>query len=144
MAQRREDSSIPVRWAGSEQERAMSTPELVHVRLSRVDDVVVVEIVTQNLQGPAAAQELGAELRRIAAQDWAKKLLLNFHRVQYLSSTVFGVLFRVALEVKNAGRLMKVCNMEPNVRLGADIVHLDTVVEIYETEDAALKSFKAG
>ena len=55
-----------------------STPEFQHLRLSRVKDVVIVEIISKDLQGPAAARELGAELSLVSAQDWAKQLLLNF------------------------------------------------------------------
>ena len=59
-----------------------STSDFQHIRMSRVKDVVVVEIISKDLQGPAAARELGAELSLVSAQEWAKRLLLNFsHQV---------------------------------------------------------------
>jgi anti-anti-sigma factor len=121
----------------------MPAPDLQHLRLSRAGEVVIIEVVTKSLQGPALAQEFGAELREVAAQEWAKRLLVDFRKVHYLSSTGFAVLFKVALEIKEAGGEMKLCGMDQQLRLGADIVHLDTVVEIHENEAAALKSFTA-
>jgi anti-anti-sigma regulatory factor len=72
-----------------------STSDFQHLRLSRVKDIVVVEIVSKDLQGPAAARELGAELSLVSAQDWAKRIVLNCHCINYLSSTGFAVLFQL-------------------------------------------------
>ena len=109
--------------------------------MSRVKDVVVVEIVSKDLQGPAAARELGAELSVISAQDWAKQLLLNFERIHYLSSTGFAVLFRLFNQYKARGGELKLCNLDPAIRLGAEIVGLDKLVEVYDSEALALASF---
>jgi anti-sigma B factor antagonist len=119
-----------------------STPEFQHLKLSRVYDVVVVEIVSKDLQGPAAARELGAELSLVSAQDWAKQLLLNFSRIKYLSSTGFAVLFKLVSQFAATGGRLRICNLDPAVRLGAEIVGLDKVVDIYDSEAAALAAFK--
>jgi anti-anti-sigma factor len=106
-----------------------------------VKDVAVVEILTKDLQGPKLAQELGAELSQVAAQDWSKRMLVDFRRNHYLSSTGFAVVFKLVKEAVEAGRQVKLCNMEPGVRTGAQIIGLDKVVEIYDSEDAALRAF---
>jgi anti-anti-sigma factor len=119
----------------------MPTPNFQHISLSMVKDVAVVEILTKDLQGPKLAQELGAELAQVTAQDWAKRLLLDFRRNHFLSSTGFAVLFKLAKQTVEAGQQVKLCNMEPGVRTGAEIVGLDKVVEIHETRDSALRAF---
>jgi anti-anti-sigma factor len=119
----------------------MANPPFQHISTSMVKDVAVVEILTKNLQGPKLAQELGAELGQVAAQEWSKRLLVDFHRNQYLSSTAFAVLFKLVLQAVQAGRQVKLCNMEPGVRTGAEIVGLDKVVEIHDSRDSALKAF---
>jgi anti-anti-sigma factor len=119
----------------------MSKPEFTHLNLSSVGDVVLVEIVTTNIQGPALAQELGTELSHVIAQDWAKRLLLDFRKVDYLSSTGFAVLFRVVTQAKAKGQQIKLCSMDPAVELGAGIVGLNKLVEIHQTQESALKAF---
>ena len=119
-----------------------STPEFQHLKLSRVNDVVVVEIISKDLQGPAAARELGAELSLVSAQDWANQLLLNFSRIKFLSSTGFAVLFKLVSQFAATGRQLRICNLDPGIRLGAEIVGLDKVVEIHDSEAAALAAFK--
>ncbi len=117
-------------------------PEFNHLKLSRVNDIVVVEVISKDLQGPAAARELGSELSLVSGQDWAKQLLVNFRRISYLSSTGFAVLFKLVTEFTKKGGQLKICNLDPGIRLGAEIVGLDKVVEIHDTEAAALAAFK--
>jgi anti-anti-sigma factor len=119
----------------------MPDADFQHLRLSMVKDVAVVEIHTKEIHGPQPAQELGHELALVAAQDWARRLLINFHRVGFLSSTGFAVIFNLVSRAKAEGREVKLCDMDPGVRLGAEIVGLDKVAEIHDNEGAALRAF---
>ena len=119
----------------------MSEPEFTHIRMSSVGDVVLIELTTKDIQGPKLAQELGAELTQVIAQDWAKRLLLDFHKVAYFSSTGYAVVFRLAADAKKKGIDLKFCSLDPAVELGAEIVGLDKVAEIHETQESALKAF---
>ena len=96
----------------------MPEPEFQYIRVTMVKDVAVVEVLAKDVQGPKAAQDLGAELGLVAAQDWAKRLLVNFSRVGFMSSTGFAILFRLVAQAKAEGRQIKLCSMEPGMRLG--------------------------
>jgi anti-anti-sigma factor len=122
----------------------MANPDFQHLRMSMDKDVAVVEITTKEMHGPQLAKELGSELALVAAQDWARRLLIDFKRVSFLSSTGFAVLFKLVSQAKAEGREVKLCGMEPGVRLGAEIVGLDKLVEIHENEGSALRAFARG
>ena len=119
----------------------MSSPDFQHLRLSMVKDVAVVEIRTRDLQGPMLAQELGTELALVTSQEWARRLLVDFRGVTYLSSTGFAALFKLVTRAKVEGREVKLCGMGTGVRLGAEIVGLQKLVEIHDDEAAALRTF---
>ena len=119
----------------------MADADFQHLRLSMVKDIAVVEIRTREIHGPQLAQELGHELATVTAQDWARRVLVNFRRVGFLSSTGFAALFRLVRRAKAEGRDVRFCDMEPGVRLGAEIVGLDKVAEIHDDEGAALRAF---
>jgi anti-sigma B factor antagonist len=119
----------------------MSSPDFQHIRLSMVKDIAVVEIMTKDLQGPKLAKELGAELSQVIRQDWANRLLVDFHRNRFLSSSGFAVLFNLVNQVRASGREVRFCGMVPEICLGAGVVGLDKVVGIHETEDAAIAAF---
>jgi anti-anti-sigma factor len=122
----------------------MSSPDFQHLRLSMVQDVAVVEIRTKDLHSPQLAQELGAELALVTAQDWARRLLVNFRRVAFLSSTGFAAIFKLVRRAQAEGREIKLCGMEHGVRLGAEIAGLLKVVELHDDEGAALRAFAHG
>ena len=119
----------------------MPDPQFQHLRLSMVKDVAVFEICTKELQGLQLAQELGHELALVMAQDWARRILIDFRKVGYLSSTGFAAIFKLASRARAEGREVKLCGMEHGVRLGSEIVGLEKVVEIHENEATALRAF---
>ena len=119
----------------------MSSPDFQHLRLSMVKDVAVVEIRTKDLQGPMLAQDLGTELALVTAQEWARRLLVDFRRVTYVSSTGFAALFKLLSRARAEGREVKLCGMGNGVRLGAEIIGLQKLVEIHDDEAAALRTF---
>jgi len=119
----------------------MAQTEFEHIRLSRVGDVVLIELITKDIQGPAVAQQLGTELQQVLVQDWAKWIVVEFQKVTYLSSSGFAAIFRVVKEARNKGIEIKLCGMDGAVELGANIVGLDKVAEIHETQESAFKAF---
>jgi anti-sigma B factor antagonist len=119
----------------------MPDPDFQHIRMSMVKDVAVVEILTKEMYSPNQAQELCAELALVTAQDWAKRLLVNFRGVSFLGSTGFAALFALVHRAMAEGRQVKFCDMEPAVRLGAEIIGLDQIAEIHEKESSALHAF---
>jgi anti-sigma B factor antagonist len=119
----------------------MPDTDFQHILVSMVKDVAVVEIRTKEVHGTKPAQELGSELALVTGQEWAKRLLVDFRRVGFLSSTAFAVLFKLVSRAKAEGREVKLCHMDPGVRLGAEIIGLDKLVEIHKNESSALAAF---
>jgi anti-anti-sigma factor len=119
----------------------MPTADFQHIRMNMVGDVAVVEVMSKELRFPPQCQELASELYLVAGQDWAKKLVVNLGRTRYLCSTGFGVLFNLVKQAKAEGHAVKFCALDPEVRIGADIIGLDKIAEIHHTEHEALKAF---
>jgi anti-sigma B factor antagonist len=119
----------------------MSTVDFQHTTTSMVGEVAVVEILAKELRFPHQAQELETELSLVAGQDWAKQLLVNMKHIKYISSVGFAILFKMVKEAKDQGRKIKFSNLDPEVRIGADIIGLDQVASLYGTEHEAIKAF---
>ena len=79
-----------------------------------------------------------------SAQDGAARILVDFGRVAFLSSSGFAKLFKLVSLAKTAGREVKFCNMNPVIHVGAEIVGLDKLVEIHESEASGLQAFFRG
>jgi anti-anti-sigma regulatory factor len=119
----------------------MATRDFQHLRLNMVGDVALIEVLTRNLQGPKAGLELGSELARVLAQDGARRILLDFRRAAFLSSSSFAALFKLVNKARADGRVVKFCSMAPGVLAGAEVVGLPKIVEIHRDQLSGLQSF---
>jgi anti-sigma B factor antagonist len=119
----------------------MPTPDLKHIRLRDVDGVVIIEMLTKNIQGPDLARDFITELMTVVELDETMPILMNLHGAIYFSSMGYAALFKLVKAAKERKRPVRFCNMHPDVRVGSDIVGLPLVVEIHDTEESALKAF---
>jgi anti-anti-sigma factor len=121
----------------------MSIPEFKHILLRHVDGVVVIELVTKDIQGPDLAREFIAELMMVVEQDDQKPIVLNLRRARHFSSMGYAALFKLVKHAKERQRPVRFCDMHEDVRVGGDIVGIPLVVEIHNTEEDAVTAFAA-
>jgi anti-anti-sigma factor len=119
----------------------MSTPELKHVELSTLKDVVLIAITTRDFHGPDTARELSAELARVAEQEWATRLLVDCKRVRFLCSSAFAAFVSLTKRCNSSGKQVRFCSMVPEVLIGAQIISLDKLAPIDADEAAALAAY---
>jgi anti-anti-sigma regulatory factor len=112
-----------------------------HLRLRMAGDVVVVEVMSPDIQGPDRAKEFIGELTEVVASDSDKPLLLDLRRARYFSSMGYSALFKMVKCAKERRRPIRFCNMHEDVRVGAEAVNLPLVVEIHGSEAEALAAF---
>jgi anti-sigma B factor antagonist len=112
-----------------------------HIRLSKVNDIVLIEILSSDVQGPARATRFSAELIAVANQESAQPMLLDMSGCVYFSSMGYAALFKLVKRATERQRRVKFCNMHPDVKVGADIIGLYHVVEIYDTRASAVEAF---
>lgn len=122
---------------------AASPPEFELLNLSMVDDVAVVQVTTHELRFPNQAEALSYELGLVIGQEWATKTLVDLGRVGYIGSTAYAVLVGVVKKAAELGRVVRFCGLTPDVRIGADIIGLDRLAPIHDTEAEALAAFAA-
>ncbi len=122
----------------------MSFDDFQQIRVSTLDDVVLIEIVCSDVQGPERATQFSSEMCAVASSDCAHPILLDMRRCGYLSSMGYSALFKLVKQAKERQRKVKFCSMHPDVKVGADIVGLYHVVELYDSREAALAAFAAG
>ena len=113
-----------------------------HLSLRTVRDVVVVDVISQDIQGPDRAKEFIGELLVAAGCEDDRPLLMDLGRVQYLSSMGYSALFKVVKCAREHRRPIALCNMQDHVRVGAEAVNLPLVVKIYESEAAAFEALE--
>lgn len=116
----------------------MPTQPEAHIRWSNEDGVAVVEVLARELNQPAIAQEFGAQLRGLVASKAADRILVDFQRTKFMSSTAFGALLGFIRDASAAGVRVAFCGMAPAIRLGADILRIHDYVPVCEDREAGL------
>ncbi len=110
----------------------------MEIKTRQVDDVLIVEITGRldtKGSGPAAEQ------MALLAQGGNDKILVNLSALEFLSSSGLRVLLRTAkLLPKPEGKMM-ICQARGVVKEVLEIAGFDALLDIHDTEAAALANF---
>lgn len=112
-----------------------------HIRLNPAGDVLLVEVLSQDIQGPDRAKEFINELTEAVCRDGDGPILLDLGRVRYLSSMAYSALFKMVKCAREKGRPIRFCNIHEDVRAGAEAVGLSHVVTVHSCEAEARAAF---
>lgn len=102
------------------------------------NDVIVVSLDGEldTNTSPGAETYLN-ELRAGGAQ----KILLNFEKLDFISSAGLRVLLATAQELKGAGGAFRICGLNPDVKEVFDISGFSTLLMVFEDEAKGLAGF---
>lgn len=102
-----------------------------------LSNVTVVDICGRlDTQTSGSASE---EMARIA--EGSIKILLNFEKLEFLSSAGLRVLLRLAKQLNGMGGAIKICGPSRTVREILDISGFGNFMDIHESESDAFNAF---
>ena len=73
-----------------------------------------------------------------------KRIVLNLSGVSYIDSGGLGTLVALYATAQNAGGSIKLANLTPRVDDVLQVTKLVTIFQIYDSEEAALDSYRKG
>jgi anti-sigma B factor antagonist len=101
-------------------------------------EITVVRFTDQKIIDPEAIQELGQELFELIESADRRKIILNFARVEFLSSAALGKLITFEKKVKRAGAELILTDISPEIFPVFAITNLDKLFRIKDREADAL------
>lgn len=116
--------------------------QLKQLMFARVADIGVVRFATSDVTRADRAQELGDELMLLVQDMKVRLMVINFENVKHMSSMVIGKLVRLLKFMRQKGGTVKLCCIDANVREIFRIMRMDKLVDIFDTEEEAVRSFK--
>jgi anti-sigma B factor antagonist len=72
------------------------------------------------------------------------QIVIDLKQVPYLDSSEIGRLIRAHISVRQAGGRVRLCNLSQKISAVLRMSKLDTMLDLYETEEAALASIIEG
>lgn len=86
------------------------------------------------------ASEIEAALQKIIRENPQHNIILNLKDVEYMSSSGLRVFVSLMRMLRENSRALKLTNLSIAVKKVFEVVELMDMFEIYESEEAALKS----
>jgi len=117
------------------------TEDAAHLTITKSNQVNVVEFSDRKILEELSITEIGDELSRLLEGAPEAKLLLNFSKVEHLSSAALGMLIKLNKQVSEQGGQLKLSDIAPQIYEVFKITRLNKLFEIYDTAEQALASF---
>ena len=116
-------------------------PRRRRLEVEDIGDVTVVNFVDRKILDEQNIQVIGEQLFSLVDESGRRKVLLNFHNVEYLSSAALGKLITLNKKLTAAGGKLVLCEISPTIYEVFEITKLDKFFTIQKEEQAALQSF---
>jgi anti-sigma B factor antagonist len=107
-----------------------------------VDDVAILDVRGGPISFSEASEQLLNAIRQLV-QRGSRKILLNLRDVHYIDSDGLSEIVEGFRTTKDEGGMLKLCEVVPGFRRLLAVTKLDRVIEVFESEDAAVRSFAA-
>ena len=106
------------------------------------DKYSVIEFRNPSLMDPVILEDIGKELYRLVDEEDRRQLVLDFEKVQYLSSQAIGIVLTLnkKLSVLTYNKLV-LCGVGPKLMELIKITRLDRILTIKPTQRDAVKVF---
>jgi anti-sigma B factor antagonist len=104
-------------------------------------DVTIVALDVEELDANNAD-----EFRRAVAPvlKTCRKLVLDLGQVQFVDSRGCGAILSCLKQISPAGGDLKLCGINPTVRMVFDLIRMHNICEIVNTRDEAVQAFQKG
>ena len=109
--------------------------------IETVDDVTIVTVDVDELDAGNAD-----DFRRVLApvlKD-CRKLVLDLGRVRFVDSRGCGAILSCLKQISPAGGDLKLCRVNPSVRMVFDLIRMHNICEIVNTREEAVQAFRKG
>ena len=112
-----------------------------HINVSEIGDVTHIRFSDRKIIDGNSINELGDELFALVENENRKSLLLNFEKVEFLSSAALNKLIVLDKKLKAVSGALKFCSLRPEIIEVFVITRLNQLFDIRDDEADALAAF---
>ena len=131
------DHSAPFPVSGDN--KNMTSQQRIDVK--KVADITIAVCKDMKLNDDLVIQEWGDQLLALLDDKGCHKLLINFERVLFMSSSALRALITLNKKAKECHAMLFLCGIDDNIMEAFRITKLDTIFTIRKNEDDGVRSF---
>ena len=111
------------------------------IDVKKVADITIAVCKDMKLNDDLVIQEWGDQLLALLDDKACRKILINFERVLFMSSSALRALITLNKKVKDNGAKLFLCGIDDNIMEAFRITRLDTIFAIKKNEDDGVRAF---
>lgn len=111
------------------------------LEIEPLGEVTLVRFLVREVLDEEMIQSLGGELFALIEEAGCRRLVVDFHAVQKMTSPMLGKLRRLHDLLASAGGKLAFCRIHPAIQPGLDILHLPRSL-MYDNEQEALQAVR--
>ena len=111
------------------------------IDVKRIADISIASCRDPKLNDDLVIQEWGDQLLALLDDITCRKLLVNFERVLFMSSSALRALITLNRKAKEVKATLLLCGIDDNIMEAFRITRLDNVFTIKKNEDEGIRSF---
>lgn len=108
------------------------------LNVETVGDVTVIGFTADGLSQAAGVEQTARELYAVVEQSGAKKFLVDFANVNFLSSQALGMMLTLRLKAAKIGAALVLTNVRARFGEILSLTNLDKLFTMFDTRQAAL------
>ena len=116
-------------------------PGPVQLLTHQMRDVTIVNLNDCSILDAQQVEELGNELNHLVDARACRKIVIDFTKVKYLSSSALGVLIRLQKKAREIKGSIALCGLRKELMQVFKITSLDKLFNFYDTEEQALAAY---
>jgi anti-anti-sigma factor len=105
-------------------------PKEPEIKTEYGTEVSIVTLVDENILEDVQIKKLEQALLPVVKKNEARKLILNFENVRFMSSAFLGLLVKIHKRVLEAGGHLQLFNLDPKIYKVFEITQLTKVFDI--------------
>jgi anti-anti-sigma factor len=118
----------------------MAAAQKSYLDIQMIGDIGVVSFTISKVLDEQTIEAIGKQLFSLVDDKRVLKIVLNFQKVEYLSSFMIGKLISLNKKITSAKGKLAVCCVDPKVFDIFKILNLDKLLKIYKEEHEALQA----
>jgi anti-sigma B factor antagonist len=108
--------------------------------VSQIDNFTIVEFRNASLMDPIELEQIGQSLYRLVDAEDRRRIVLDFEKVQYLSSQAIGIVLTLNKKLTALpGSKLVLCGVGPRLQELLKITRLDRLLTVKASQREALK-----
>jgi anti-sigma B factor antagonist len=120
------------------------TPVQPNITIKYQENVTIITFTQTKILEQSDIAALQDSILSVIEQAGSINLILDFSNVQFLSSSVLGLLIRISKRVYNAEGQLALCSIIPKIYEIFKITRLTNIFDIYDSVESAIQAFSPG